>query len=693
MKRTLFIIACMLTSMTMLAQEESNNYIPFVEAGKTWHVESSPSSGKQYYKFLTYRMDEKVELDGKTYFKLKQEGDTDADVSDIGLFREEDGRVYTYDNMLDRDVMLYDFSLKEGDTFTYEIDPNSPMNCKVLKQGWLYNGPQIVSSVIPISADSMEIRYRQLRTWSIGREIGPGEYQELSTWVEGVGSLIDPFSYPLSVGGICSLAYVERIDHETNYSKNSYLPFSFYNPYGRVHGCNLPIDVKVQPGDGHSQLTYDLEGDHMHVYGKIYAQAGNAYAYFIEEETDDPLVRKLHFQIEDVDPIPTTMGLHATEFYVPSLNPNIDYIIVDNQGEEHPVINKTPQKDYRPFVEDDKVWKVGAVNSGNPVQWVEYYYFDGDTIIGGKTCKQMMRQRYVNSDFAESNNISQDNSLSYVGAWYEENKKVYEYDLTSKQFQLMYDFSLDTPDTLWIDHLPYFIGMKQTGGMKGFKGVYRDVMMSQDGESFYRSTPWLESVGGVYGPPTINVFNVELGDPAWSLMSCTVGDEVIYFNGDYEEVATPVVIEARKRIDFTHTIKIRPKSRMLRETMQSLYGEYNDQQLGINLAPLDNAYLVRIADETGKAVYEKAINAGSIVGLNIDISTYAKGRYTVTVENSLESFTGEFESQTTGIGDALRLNNKEGIGNHHLYDLQGRRLTQKPAKGMYIQDGKKVVVK
>lgn len=38
-----------------------------------------------------------------------------------------------------------------------------------------------------------------------------------------------------------------------------------------------------------------------------------------------------------------------------------------------------------------------------------------------------------------------------------------------------------------------------------------------------------------------------------------------------------------------------------------------------------------------------------IVGLNIDISAYAKGRYTVTVENSRESFTGEFETQTTGI--------------------------------------------
>jgi hypothetical protein len=28
-----------------------------------------------------------------------------------------------------------------------------------------------------------------------------------------------------------------------------------------------------------------------------------------------------------------------------------------------------------------------------------------------------------------------------------------------------------------------------------------------------------------------------------------------------------------------------------------------------------------------------------------------------------------------------------------IFDLQGRRLTQKPTKGMYIQNGKKVVVR
>ena len=391
-----------------------------------------------------------------------------------------------------------------------------------------------------------------------------------------------------------------------------------------------------------------------------------------------------------------------------------------NQKDFLDAIKNDTQPTYRPFVEDSKVWKVGAITSGNPVQLVEYYYFDGDTIIDGKTCKQMMCQRYVTPDFAESNFISQDPPLCYVGAWYEEDKKVYEYDTKSKQFKMMYDFSIDANDTLQIGHYSYVIGPRTTGGIKGFKGVYREVRECRevwdcgDGVISFRCAPWLEGVGIVYGPPTLNVLNVELADPMWFLMSCTVGDEVIYLNDEYEDGATPESAGARKRFDFTHTTKPKPKAPMKRETSdacissserevarpevkapmrreveQSLYGEYNDLQLGINLDPLSDAYLVRITDESGKAVYEKTVNAGNIVALNIDISAYAKGHYTVIVENSQETFTGEFETLTSEIRDVRC---KKEDGRSIIYNLQGQRL-HSLQKGLNIVNGQKVFVK
>jgi hypothetical protein len=168
-------------------------------------------------------------------------------------------------------------------------------------------------------------------------------------------------------------------------------------------------------------------------------------------------------------------------------------------------------------------------------------------------------------------------------------------------------------------------------------------------------------------------------------MACAVGDEVIYFNDEYEDGATPDVAEVRKqRIDFTHTTKIRPKTRTGSEEYLSLYGEYDKQQLSLNLKPLNYTYQVRITDESGKAVYEKTINAGSIIGLNIDISAYSEGCYTVTVENSLETFTGEFDAKTTGIKE---VRTKKEYTRMNIYNLQGQRLgsLQKGLNIVYVK--------
>ena len=343
--------------------------------------------------------------------------------------------------------------------------------------------------------------------------------------------------------------------------------------------------------------------------------------------------------------------------------------------------------DYRPFIEEGKVWKAGDT-SVNPVQFVAYYYFDGDTIINGKVCKQMMCQRYYGPDYHNDAITFAIPPLRYIGAWYEEDKKVYYYDINN-QLKMMYDFALEANDTLLIDNeYQFVIGPKQTGGLKGFKGVYRDVMLYWGGSSSY-STTWLEGVGSIDGPTNNIYFSSVNRLPL--LMSCTVGDEVIYLNDEVEDGATPSdAAGARKnRLDFTHTIKTKPKAPSRRSEEISLYGEYNDLRLGIDLNPLYDTYQVRITDESGKVVYEKSINAGTIVGLSIDISAYEKGRYTVTVENSEETFTGEFETQPTGIE---AITNKRGEIRHYIYNLHGQRLSSLQ-KGLNIVNGQKIFVK
>lgn len=687
MKRTVLLMACMLASVVMQAQESQSDYLPFVEDGKIWNVVRS-TFGEGYHSELFKMINEKVEKSGKTYMKLYWNEDGLNVSYDQGLLREEDRKVYFYDTDLQKEFLAFDYSLSPGDTYeTYSNEKQKMVTYKVLSVGPLIGGPKVFRYERDEFADSMNVYERYLQKWVV---CPTDDESSQKTWIEGVGSLESPLANLDDASPISTHYYLAFVSN--NNANNNYLPFSFYNSLNRnIHGCDLPTWTEYQgEGDRH-HLTYEQVGDRLHVYGKVFTQCGpNNYAYFIEEPTDDPLVHKLQFIIREVEPLADCKALHATDFYVPGFDPNMNYIVVDNQGEEHPVINRTPRNDYRLFVEDGKVWKVGY-GSDNPVQRVEYYYFDGDTIIDGKNCKQMMRQRYVTPDYADYDVIKQLPLLSPVSVWYEADMKVYTYDSTSQQFQLMYDFSANADDTLSINNQLYAIGPRLTGGLKGFKGVYREVGNHM---SWWKGT-WLEGVGSIEGP----IFNVYYGKEYHGgafLMSCTVGDEVIYLNDEFEDGTDSIAAGARKsRFDFTHIAKPRPKApkkviadSQRDDAMQSLYGEYNNQQLSIRLDPLDEAYLVRITDSSDKVLYEKAVNAGNIIGINIDISAYAKGRYTVTVENSRESFIGQFEAQTTGIV-AVKGKGMEARGG--IYNLQGQRV-RTLQKGLNVVNGKKVIV-
>ena len=672
----------------IIALAAQDDYRPFVVVGKKWDMIRSDFDGD--YHHINYRLtNEKVEKAGKTYMKMSRREDYSVVADDERLLREENRKVYIFDSDLQKEFLLFDYSLKAGDTYeTYSYDDQKMVSYKVVSVGKFTEGPESILYDYDEERDSMITQRRYLRKWTVCRT---DDNSLQKTWIESIGSLEGPLAnlYARPISFKDDLAYVE----DNNYY---YLPFSFHNESSHVHGCNLPTGAEdYKEDDERHKLTYELEGNRLHVYGKAFTQCGpNNYAYFYEKKTDDPLVNKIQFVIQEAEPMADCMALHATNFYVPGFDPNMNYIVIDNQGEEHPVINKTPQMDYRPFVEEGKVWKVGTIPTAldSPVQVVDYYYFDGDTIIGGKTCKQMMRQRYVSPNYTEYDQ-SKEPSLRKVGAWYEENKKVYMYDEREQTMTLKYDFSLEANDTLHFlnvdDFPPFIIGPKQTGGIEGFKGVYRDIMMCRDEGQNIRNTTWLEGVG-VRDAPFRNAYDPRADLAPEFLISCTVGDEVIYFNDEYEDGATPESMGARKnRFDFTHTIKTKPKARKRSEEEPLLYGEYNDLKLGINLNPLDDAYQVRITDDSGKVVYEKAINAGNIVGLNIDISAYAKGRYTVTVENSDESFTGEFNAQGTGI-ESITSNKVESRPS--IYNLQGQRLNSLQ-KGLNIVNGQKIFVK
>ncbi len=521
----------------------------------------------------------------------------------------------------------------------------------------------------------MKTYVRYLRKWVVERINKPIQ----KTWIEGIGSIEGPlanFYDATRTSGRDYLAYVElgRLD---------YLPFEFNDTVNyRWHGCNLPTGAEDNWEEDFHKLTYELEGDRLHVYGKALTQCGpNNYAYFKEEPTDDPLTYRIRFYIQEVEPTMDCMALHATNFYVSGFNPNLNYIIVDNHDEEHPVINKTPQMAYRPFVEDGKVWKVKVISDGWPKEeWIDYYYFDGDTIIGGQLSKRMMCVKGDHIEYKSPENIESVESGKYIGAWYEQDKKVYFASNHQEQFELLYDFTLSTGDSIQNPEGQLLLVNKVSGGIPGFKGTYYKI-------GDINVERWLEGVGSETFPHANFSWNGNIG----ALIACCVGDEVIYFN---EQLADKLSYDnptyaKKRRFDFNHTIKTQPKAPVRRAEEVSLYGEFNNQVLDINLNPLDEAYLVRITDNAGKVVYEKVVNASTIVALNIDISKYPEGQYTITIDNSKETFNGVFDTTTTGIAEIV---NGKSSNSKSIYNLQGQRINNLQ-RGLNIVDGKKIFVR
>ena len=555
MKSTLFVIACVLASLTMSAQNGLATYHPLLKEGKAWNYQEyyhNVWNDEEWSKDVSYVINGTTEMDGKTYYKMYRVSEEGTDY--YCALREEDRKVWQYSSD-DGDMLIYDFNMSVGDSYV-PID-------HIFK----------LVAIKPVQVHDVVLNVYHYAEW----------IQYFPSYPE----LVDVIPRPI----------VEGV------------------------GCEYGWEL-----------------------GRIFWE------------------------------YPTNGIIHREDFI--SCYEDGVCIFTNEDFDNLPVITKEP--DYVPFIEDGKVWTVRVIPSwADPDEeqtekYVEYYYFDGDTIVNGQTAKRMLYDR-IGSRW--------DTSGEYIGAWYEQDKKVYYAGKGEQQFELLYNFALSTGDIIQSEDLVLQV-TKMSSGIPGFKGTYYDLQYNN-----YTSIVehWLEGVGSEYYP-WLNLC-ATWGGAAVALLVCKAGDEIIYYNSEEED---PYSMGAKKhRFDFTHTIKTQPKAPVRREAEQPLYGEYNEQQLCINLNPLDDAYLVRIIDETGKVVYEKTIQAGNIVGLNIDISAYKEGRYTVTVENSGESFTGILDTQTTGIG--VVSNKKEDVRSN-IYNLQGQRISSL-RKGLNVVNGRKVYVK
>ena len=688
MKRLFFLLVLCFSAVCAYAQADTTCYHAFVERGKMWCVHSfNMGSAHTITNYHFSQTEEPTVAGGHEYTKMYAKAQ-DGMQTTVGLFREAGQRVYLYDADAGREYLIYDFTLKEGDEFEPEYGDYTHCKVKTVGEMWL-NGERLKT----ITFEANDRQYAA----AVRVEV---------EWIEGIGHPFGPLAGLFS--GILPNSWAYYTAYVLYNQSPYFLPLPFEVPAQALRGCQLrPIPMNNAPDGTSTKLEYELVPDPehdsyaLHVYGQAPISCSpNQYIYCMDECTDDLNVHILLFQIEELPPYADCIGPSAVDLYFRFFQPEIQYIAVDKQG-EHPVPVNNKHTPYRPFIEEGKVWRVGWHPALMPTpQRVDTYYFEGDTVISNLRCKKMSclhgptDQRWGGGE----------PWTEYVGAVYEEAQRVYCVLPNHVKPLLLYDFASAVGDTVGIysalssDMQDILILKRTYNDADGYKGTSTQLAMhiteeadqEHEGWDYRNPEVWMEGVGS-YLAPLHNVMPYDWAGYYYSLITCTIGDEVIYGR-------TSIGSDVKKQwLDFTHVTKPRPKApertRQRTEAQdaggESLTGEYSESELLLNLKPLSGPYTVTLTDEAGREVYRKVVQTSNVAALNTDLTRYADGTYYLLIENNAEQFAATITLPliSVGVRELPNSTHNPASTKANRYDLTGRRLATPPAKGLYIEDG------
>lgn len=670
------------------AQEETN-FHPFIENNKTWNLFGA-NFGGYTWKTSFFFTDAIKTLDNGVTYQVMYRKEHDGEASEVALLREDDGRVYFRNPNLEKESdeqLIYDFTLKEGDTFELFIpDDNSTHTCEVVKVGQIEIGGETYKT----------ITYHFGVVYEDGIE---GEVFE-HTWIEGIGSSEGPLSYAPIINPISMVEMLTYVGSDSfSYTKSFDYVWVGWRGRPLLKGEDHTAEVPEEQW-GHDDLHYEFlpgdpwgyDKDTLHVYGKMWLPCGgDCYVYCI----DDYKSHEISLEVEYPGEATTCMGFYSiVDLYFPffSATSGVQYTITDSEGTHKIGIKGKEIAEYRPFIEDGKVWTVKYPTDVDGLYYLIHYYFTNDDVVDGKPCKRMFGQ-YDYKAILEAGYGAPATSGGDIGCFYEEGKRVYYIQPNKNTPVLLYDFGAEAGDTIYAfcgndwKTAPFVIDHRMSENTESFKGTSTIVRRLPYGDELviYEPETWMEGVGGK--KPSVSLSDFE---DDYYLMACTVGDEVLY---KHQEWNLNNDTEGKKRVDFTHVVKTQPKSpqRKVKETeTEQVSGEYNASQLMIDLGTLHGRYAVTITDKTCQTVYQKEVQTNSVVALDIDISAYANSNYTITLENPDEIFTGTFSTSET---DAIHTHTTPDKTDKTWYDLTGRPVKGQPQRGIYLREGQKVLVR
>ena len=309
---------------------------------------------------------------------------------------------------------------------------------------------------------------------------------------------------------------------------------------------------------------------------------------------------------------------------------------------------------YRPLATEGKVWHFKIDDSYTNNLYYSYI-IKGDTVINETAYKKLYMQH---SRF-----------FLYTAALRDDGPRAYMVPADSTREFIYYDMELEET----ID-LAYGLGAKPSG--RDWSGALRITTFLSTYLPYHTWFTWVESVGEVDD----DYFRCSFwGDPCFGirfsgnrLVSCIEDGNYIWGTG----TPAPVWYE----VPLTYENKIADNRQP-----SEIWAEWQEGCLAI--------YFKDVKDDF--SIYVDGVDIGTYLGpfKGNKYLTYPVGNKTThfSIESDFERYSCDVSNLILNISPPSIVNRKSVNG--QCFDLSGRRLATPPTKGIYIRDGKKVVVK
>lgn len=259
------------------------------------------------------------------------------------------------------------------------------------------------------------------------------------------------------------------------------------------------------------------------------------------------------------------------------------------------------------FVSENKLWSNTFIGTEIGSEYSSYFIkLNGDTTIDGTSYKFVLRSEDINHEIWYKFGVIREDTI---------NKKVFQYNLYEHEDELLYDFNLNSGDSIFSDYRYIKVDTVIFAPFGNSSNILKQIHLNANGEN----TIWIEGIGSMNG--ILNGISSFGYVGAYNYLVCfSENDSLLYQNPNFDDCFP---------LEFPNLIE-----RYDQEPNDNLDVFYDDNKIEFILkrAVKSSKSKLQIFSVKGNKVYETALQHNNKV--TISKENFEQGLYIYRFTNS-----------------------------------------------------------